>query len=102
MNITMTKSKDIEQGDGALKEGTVTIVTDLETYEGKTLEEKLDTFVAAHPVVMINRSWCLFSVDAIAFLTKQLGVSIHSLEIDVHPQGKDIIKYLGNKLNHKT
>ncbi|KAL3913695.1 MAG: hypothetical protein SGARI_000526, partial [Bacillariaceae sp.] len=51
---------------------------------------------------MFNRSWCLFSVDAMDFMVGQLQVSVYSLEIDTHPQGKDILKYVAKKTGQKT
>jgi glutaredoxin len=35
-------------------------------------------------------------------MVKQLCVSVHSLEIDTHPQGKEIIKDVIKKTGHKT
>mmetsp|Transcript_42737 Transcript_42737/g.103372 ORF Transcript_42737/g.103372 Transcript_42737/m.103372 type:complete len:375 (+) Transcript_42737:126-1250(+) len=80
----------------------VHVVTDIDAYEGSTLGEKIDTLIASHPVVMINRTWCLFSVDAINFLVVQLNVPVHSIEVDVHPQGKEILKYVSEKRNYHT
>jgi glutaredoxin len=50
---------------------------------------------------MINRSWCLFSIDALDFLV-QFGVDVYSLELDNHPQGALIMKYLKEKYKYKT
>lgn len=80
----------------------VHVVTDLQPYEGISLGEKIDSLIAAHPVVMFNRTWCLFSVDAINFLVLQLNVPVHSIEIDVHPLGKEILKYISTKHNYHT
>jgi len=77
-------------------------ISDIDAYEGSTLEDKVDTFIRSHPVVMINRTWCLFSVDAINFLVVQLNVPVHSIEVDVHPQGKEILKYVSEKRNYHT
>lgn len=81
--------------------GEVTVVTTLDGYEGQNQYEKLVSFIAAHPVSMVNRSWCLFSVDAVDFLSR-MGVSVHSLQIDLHPHGKELAKYLKNKLSYDT
>ena len=82
-------------------QGQVTLVTDLTEYEGISVNEKVDSMIKRHGVVMINRSWCLFSIDAIDFLL-QLGVDVYSLEVDNHPQGSQILKYVSKKFNHKT
>jgi len=66
--------------------GQVVLVTDLATtYPGISIGEKVDQLIQQEKVVMINRSWCLFSIDAIDFLV-QLGVHVQSLEVDHHPQ----------------
>ncbi|KAL3944922.1 MAG: hypothetical protein SGBAC_001013 [Bacillariaceae sp.] len=80
----------------------VHVVTDIDSYNGSTLGEKIDTLIASHAVVMINRTWCLFSVDAINFLVLQLNVPVHSIEVDVHPQGKEILQYVKEKTNYHT
>jgi glutaredoxin-related protein len=77
-------------------------VTDLGAYGGETLPEKIESLINEHPVVMFNRSWCLFSVDAMNFLVEQHNVSVHSLEIDTHPQGREILNYITKKTKHKT
>mmetsp|Transcript_121002 Transcript_121002/g.349619 ORF Transcript_121002/g.349619 Transcript_121002/m.349619 type:complete len:369 (+) Transcript_121002:715-1821(+) len=83
-------------------QATVTVVTDLEPYEGNTIEEKTDSFIQSHQVVMFNKTWCLFSVDAQEFLTEQMKVPLHSIEVDLHPQGKAILKHVQDKTKHKT
>lgn len=96
---------DEEQGHGnstaGRTQGQVTLVTDLSNYEGISINEKVDSVIQTHSVVMINRSWCLFSIDAIDFLG-QLGVDVYSLEVDNHPHGNQILKYVAKKFNHKT
>mmetsp|Transcript_45721 Transcript_45721/g.110786 ORF Transcript_45721/g.110786 Transcript_45721/m.110786 type:complete len:421 (+) Transcript_45721:47-1309(+) len=77
-------------------------ISDIDAYEGSTLEDKVDTFIRSHPVVMINRTWCLFSVDAQNFLLQQIQVPVHSIEVDVHPKGKEILKYVKKKTKHYT
>lgn len=81
--------------------GRVTVVTDLDPYEGLSVGEKVDDLIRKNEVVIINRSWCLFSIDAIDFLV-QMGIHVHSLETDQHPQGAAILKYLTTKYKHKT
>ena len=75
--------RDVEQGTEPTElemptQGEVTVVTSLKDYEGENQYEKLDSFLAAHPVSMVNRSWCLFSIDAMDFLSR-MGVSISTL-----------------------
>jgi glutaredoxin 3 len=94
------KGKEVEENE---KEKAMEIViTDLDVYEGETLGEKIDSLVQTHPVVMISRTWCLFSVDALNFLVMQMDVSVHSLEVDKHPQGKEILQYVYEKQHYKT
>jgi glutaredoxin len=83
-------------------EAKVTVISDLDVYEGDNLEEKIESLIESHPVVMFNRTWCLFSVDAQNFLVGQLNVPVHSVEIDTHPQGKEIMKCVSNLTNHET
>jgi glutaredoxin len=103
------EEKDVESGMPKPKneakvqgEAKVNVVKDLNIFEGAVLEEKIDSLIDAYPVVMFNRTWCLFSVDAQDFLVRQVGVPVHSVEVDKHPQGKDILKYVYDKTNHKT
>jgi glutaredoxin 3 len=76
-------------------------ITDLDVYKGETLGEKIDSLVQTHPVVMITRSWCLFSVDALNFLVMEMGVSVHCVEVDEHPQGKEILQCVYEKQQYK-
>jgi glutaredoxin-related protein len=80
----------------------VVTVTDLSRYYGDTLVEQIDSFIESHPVVMFNRTWCLFSVDAVAFLVNELHVTVHSVDVDTIPAGKDILTYISEKTGHKT
>jgi len=103
---TNAPSRDEEEGRSAAstapsEAGTVTVVTDLGSYEGLSVGEKVDDFIKKNEVVMINRSWCLFSIDAQDFLV-QMGVNVHSIETDQHPQGAAILKYISTKYKHKT
>ncbi len=84
------------------KECTVTVVTDLSVYQGQTLEERIDSFINEHDVVMFQKTWCLFSVDAQQFLIEQMRVSIHAIELDMHPLGKAIQKHVHQKTGHST
>ena len=90
----------------AAKEGKVTVVTaeELEmNYEGDTLDEKLKELIDTHSIVMFQKTWCLFSMDAQTFLTHQLGCDVWVIEVDVHPQGKDISVFIYERTNgHST
>lgn len=89
------------EGDGS-EECKVTVVTDLSVYSGQTLEEQVDSFIAAHAVVMFQKTWCLFSIDAQLFMTEQMRVSVHAIELDMHPHGKAIQKYIQQRTGHNT
>jgi len=41
--------------------GKVNIINDVDVYHGETICDKEDSCVSGHPVVMIDRSWCLYS-----------------------------------------
>jgi glutaredoxin 3 len=95
--------KDLEsQQVASKKRATVTVLTDLDGYEGTTLEQKVDSLITSHPVVIFTKTWCLFSVDAQTFLTDQIKVSIHSVQVDLHPRGNAILKYVQEKTKHRT
>lgn len=80
----------------------VTVITDLSVYNGQTLEEQVDAFIAAYPVVMFQKTWCLFSIDAQQFMTEQMQVSVHTIELDMHPHGKAIQKHIQQRTGHNT
>lgn len=95
-----------ERGGGGQREAEeetkVTVVTDLSVYNGETLGEQVNSFITSHPVVMFQKTWCLFSIDAQQFLTEQMRVSVHVIELDVHPQGKAIQKHIQDRTGHNT
>lgn len=97
-----TTARSTETAETAEAAAEVSVITEIDAYAGSTLEEKIEAMIASHPVVMFNRTWCLFSVDAINFLVKQLNVPVHSVEVDVHSQGKEILKYVTEKTKHNT
>lgn len=97
------EAQDCKVGNPANVQGAKAIVvTDLSVYDGNTLNEQVGSFIQAHPVVMFSQTWCLFSIDDMEFMVKQLHVSVHSLEVDVHPKRKEIAKSIGEKTGHKT
>jgi hypothetical protein len=53
----MTKA-DVEKGQTA--EGIAHVISSLEKYDGNSVEEKLDSLIAEHAVVMFSKTWCLF------------------------------------------
>jgi len=95
-----SKRNKREAKEKIIEKAVVTVVEDLDVYEGATLEDRIDTFIGSHNVVMINRTWCLFSVDAQEFLCEQLNVDVFSLEVDRHHDGKRILKHCTQKTNH--
>jgi len=98
------QGRSSDDASSSAPSGQVILVADdlLATYPGSSIGEKVDNLIQQEKVVMINRSWCLFSIDAMDFLVVQLGVTVHSLEVDHHPQGAAILKYVQQKYNHKT
>jgi hypothetical protein len=81
--------------------GKVTVIESLQGYEGDNLYEKLDAFIKAHEIAMVNRSWCLFSIDAVDFLSR-MGIAVHSFEVDNHSHEKYLVKHLKQKYSHDT
>lgn len=55
----MPREQDEEKAQHQV--GTVHTITDLEGYPGESIAEKVDAAIEEHPVLMIDRSWCLFS-----------------------------------------
>lgn len=94
-----------EQGENFDQEmptpGDVTMIESLQEYNGQNIYEKVDSMIKAHQVVLVNRSWCLFSIDAVDFLSR-MGVSVHSFEVDNHPHEAAIVKHLKTKYSHDT
>jgi hypothetical protein len=101
-------SEDIEAGIEAqpntLKKTTapssmekITVVSSLDDYDGASVPEKIDAFIAAHGVSMISKTWCPFCLDVKGFLGSQMGVKVFVLEVDQHPQGGEISTYVAKK-----
>ncbi|KAL7580306.1 hypothetical protein ACA910_004342 [Epithemia clementina (nom. ined.)] len=99
---------DVEGGDSPLKEEAIEVmegvklVGDLKSYEGSTVEEQVDSMIKTHSVVMISKTWCPFSRDAKDLLSKQIGVTVHALEVNTHPEGAIVFKYLSGSYKHYT
>lgn len=99
---------DVEKGimkrEGPEKylDAKVTVIRDISKFDGALLEDKIDSFITTFPVVMFSQTWCLFCADAEEFLVRQVRVPVHCIKVDKHPQGREIIKYVATKTNHKT
>ena len=98
-----TPTKEEEPRDEAMATSmNITVVGDLGSYEGSTVEEQVDSIIQAHPVLMISKTWCPFSRDAKDLLGKQLGVKVYALEVNTHPQGSAVFRYLSATHDHYT
>ncbi|CAB9506706.1 Glutaredoxin [Seminavis robusta] len=102
MGFAAAAANDLETFEQEMPEpGEVITISSLQDYNGGNVYQKLDSFIAQHDCVMVNRSWCLFSIDALDFMTR-MGVDVYSIEVDNHPHGEAIVKYLKQKLEHST
>jgi glutaredoxin 3 len=80
----------------------ITVVTDLDAYDGSTLEEKVDSFILKHSVVVISKSYCAFCRDVKDLLASRVGVKVHIIEVNVHPDGTKIHNYIKKKTGKAT
>jgi glutaredoxin 3 len=71
-------------------------------YPAETLEQSIDLMIHTSKVVIFEKSWCLFSMDAKDFLLQQLGVSFVSIPIDETKDGDRIAHYIKTETGHKT
>lgn len=111
--LTMT-SEDVEAGvertvtaDGPTKEDeteasvvalkNITVISNLDEYNGDTLEAKIEDFILKHAVVMFSKTWCPFCRDSKDFLGNQIGVHVYVIEVDQHPEGAKIHSYMKEK-----
>ena len=83
------------------RHGEVILVETTDGYKGDSFEEKIESFLGAHHIVMINRTWCIFSINPIDFLVR-MGATVHSLEVDTVPEGNIMLNYLKKKLSYHT
>jgi glutaredoxin len=74
----------------------------LDSYSGSSLAAKVDSCIERNGVVLISKSWCPFSKDAKEFLTEQMHVQVYVIEVDLVPQGSEILKIVQDKTGHKT
>lgn len=74
--------------EGAPEVRNVTVVDDLSDYPGTSIEEKVDSFIDQHPVVVITKPNCPFCLDVKDLLGNVLGVQSHVIEVasqsDIH------------------
>ena len=82
--------------------GTVIDIADLTVYEGSSPQEKVDALILGHTVVMISKTYCPFLRDAKDLLCSQIGVTVHSLEVNSNPEGGTISHCLSSKHDHYT
>ena len=88
----MADVEDNAPKEGALSVPNVTVVDDLSDYPGTTIEEKVDSFIVQHPVVVISKPTCPFCLDVKDLFGNDLGVQVHVIEASLHPQGSTIHK----------
>ena len=79
----------------------VITVTEL-NYEGDSIEAKVDSFIQSNNVVIIAKSWCPFCRDAIQFLSQQVGVQVHVLNVDTLTNGTAVLRHVQNATSHST
>mmetsp|Transcript_24506 Transcript_24506/g.68292 ORF Transcript_24506/g.68292 Transcript_24506/m.68292 type:complete len:995 (-) Transcript_24506:304-3288(-) len=80
----------------------VTVLNDLSAYKGASLEEQVASIIEDHDVVMFSKTHCPFCRDAKDLLAVQLGVPVHVVEINEHPDGALIFEHLREQTEHKT
>mmetsp|Transcript_3589 Transcript_3589/g.7244 ORF Transcript_3589/g.7244 Transcript_3589/m.7244 type:complete len:623 (-) Transcript_3589:1059-2927(-) len=88
----------VEDGGAALLKK----ITNLDKFPAETLEEKVDSLIEAHSILMLSNTSCPFCIDVKDFLTQTIGVRIYSVEIDEIPDGATIHKHIKAKTNHHT
>lgn len=77
-------------------------VTELSVYNGESLGDKIDDFLTAHPVAIISKSTCPFCRDIKDFLARQIGVTIHVIDVDLNSDGTKILAHTKRKTGHKS
>jgi glutaredoxin 3 len=80
----------------------ITVISNLDEYDGDTLEKKVEAVIQKHGVVVFSKTWCPFSLDVKDFLGSQMGVRVYAIEIDEHPEGAKIHNYIKAKTNYNT
>jgi glutaredoxin len=80
----------------------ITVISNLDEYDGDNLEDKLEAVILKHGVVVFSKTWCPFSLDVKDFLGSQMGVHVYAIEVDEHPEGAKIFTYIKAKTNYGT
>jgi glutaredoxin 3 len=87
---------------GTANSAAVVVLSNVESFTGSSVTEKVEDCIQNSSVVVISKSWCPFSKDAIQFLSEQLGVHVKVLHVDQMKEGGKIFKYLSGQYNHHT
>lgn len=80
----------------------INLVGDLSDYEGSTVEELVDSMIQSHSVLIISKTHCPFCRDAKDLLASQIGVTVHVLEVNTHPQGSVAFRHVSSSYKHHT
>jgi glutaredoxin 3 len=81
---------------------TVVEVMDLSHYPGSNLGERVESFLHQHAVAVIATSHCPFCRDVLDVLAKQLGVTVHVINVDKINKGGEIQRHVADTYKHKT
>lgn len=77
-------------------------VKDIDELAGQSLEEKVQTFIDGNGVAVFGKTYCPFCLDVKEFLSLQMGVRVHAIEVDSNPKGSEIQKIIKEKTNLAT
>lgn len=104
--FTSTRKKkpardDVEAGGGGLAKEII-IGEDLSAYSGISVGEKMDKMIKQHLVVMVEKTWCPYCVEAKKLMLTKICVDVHVIQVDKHSLGKEFQKHLVKKYNFKT
>eukprot|EP00538_Stauroneis_constricta_P000528 CAMPEP_0119546512 /NCGR_PEP_ID=MMETSP1352-20130426/899_1 /TAXON_ID=265584 /ORGANISM="Stauroneis constricta, Strain CCMP1120" /LENGTH=996 /DNA_ID=CAMNT_0007591223 /DNA_START=151 /DNA_END=3141 /DNA_ORIENTATION=+ len=80
----------------------ITEIMDLSQFKGTSLEEQVDDLIQQSDIVMISKSHCPFCRDAKDLLAVQLGVRVHVIDVDQHPDGNAVLAHVKQQTEHKT
>jgi glutaredoxin 3 len=103
--VDLEKGVVVPQEEAILDDGNKTrsiVVTDLESYPGSDIAQKLDAAIDQHSIFIVSKSNCPFCRDVKDLLMNQLGATIHSIEINEHPQGSKIFALAKTKTGKTT
>ncbi|CAB9507889.1 Glutaredoxin-C4 [Seminavis robusta] len=81
---------------------TIVEVTDLSNYKGSSVGDRVESFLHEHSVAVIAKSHCPFCRDVLDVLAKQLGVTVHVINVDKISGGGNIHKHIINTYKHRT